>query len=172
MPWGWSSARGRVLQGAWLGALTYVVPPGLADEAVGDGLAWEMRLRALPSRLGVYFVLGLCMHAGKPYREVLRDLADGVSGALAGAGWQVPAATALTRLRRRLGEKTFELLFGTPHGTDIVAVARGLGLRAATVELADELAAAFDEPGTTVVRIASNRRENVDIHAAQGVARR
>ena len=25
----------------WLGALTYVVPPELAEEAVGDGLAWE-----------------------------------------------------------------------------------------------------------------------------------
>jgi hypothetical protein len=56
-------------------------------------------------------VLGLCLHAGKPYREVLRELAAGLGPALAAAGWQVPASTALTRLRRRLGEKPFELLF-------------------------------------------------------------
>ena len=66
--------------------------------------------------------------------------------------------------------ETYELLFGTPHGTDIVEVARGFGLRAATVEYADELAAAFDEPGTTVVRVASNRDDNVDVHAALNAA--
>jgi 2-succinyl-5-enolpyruvyl-6-hydroxy-3-cyclohexene-1-carboxylate synthase len=66
--------------------------------------------------------------------------------------------------------ETYELLFGTPHGTDIVEVARGFGLRAATAEYADELAAAFDEPGTTVVRVASNRDDNVDVHAALNAA--
>ena len=66
--------------------------------------------------------------------------------------------------------ETYELLFGTPHGTDIVEVARGFGLRAATAEYADELAAAFDEPGTTLVRVASNRDDNVDVHAALNAA--
>ncbi|HZX54322.1 MAG TPA: 2-succinyl-5-enolpyruvyl-6-hydroxy-3-cyclohexene-1-carboxylic-acid synthase [Ilumatobacteraceae bacterium] len=65
---------------------------------------------------------------------------------------------------------TFELLFGTPHGTDIVDVARGFGLRAGTAETADELVAAFDEPGTSVVRVASNRQDNVDVHAALNAA--
>src|SRR5690349_20658949 len=45
--------------------------------------------------------------------EVLAGaLAAGLSGALRAAGWQVPATTALSRLRRRLGEQPFELLFG------------------------------------------------------------
>jgi 2-succinyl-5-enolpyruvyl-6-hydroxy-3-cyclohexene-1-carboxylate synthase len=65
---------------------------------------------------------------------------------------------------------TFELLFGTPHGTDVVAVARGFGLRAGSVEAADELAATFDEPGTSVVRVASNRRDNADVHASLNAA--
>jgi len=65
---------------------------------------------------------------------------------------------------------TFELLFGTPHGTDIVAVARGFGLRAGSVETADELAATFDEPGTSVVLVASNRRDNADVHASLNAA--
>ena len=59
MSWGWSSARGRVLSRAGIGVLSWFIPPGLVDEAVGDGLARGQRLRALPGRLGVYFVLGL-----------------------------------------------------------------------------------------------------------------
>jgi hypothetical protein len=104
--------RGRVLGGVRIGVLARWVTPDLADEVLAEaGLAGGGRFRALPARLGVYFVLGLCLHAGKPYREVLRELAGGLSGALAAAGWQVPASTALTGLRRRLGEKPFELLF-------------------------------------------------------------
>jgi hypothetical protein len=111
MSWGWSSRRGRVLSRTGIGVLGWVIGPDLVDEAVGDGLAWEMRLRALPSRLGVYFVLGLCLFSGLPYGDVLRELAGGLAGALRAAGWQVPAATALTRARRRLGEEPLELLF-------------------------------------------------------------
>src|SRR6202035_5259039 len=50
---GWLSPRGRVLSRAGIGVLGWVIAPDLVDEAVGDGLAWEMRLRALPARLGV-----------------------------------------------------------------------------------------------------------------------
>jgi 2-succinyl-5-enolpyruvyl-6-hydroxy-3-cyclohexene-1-carboxylate synthase len=60
----------------------------------------------------------------------------------------------------------FEKLFGTPHGTDIVEVARALGLRAYSAKSAPDLAAAFEEPDTCVVRVASDRRGNVDVHAA------
>jgi hypothetical protein len=102
--WGWSSVRGRVLSGAWIGVLTFVVPPDLVDEAVGDGLAWEMRLRALPARLGVYFVLGLCLFSAKPYPDVIREVTAGLQAGLAAAGWETPAATALTRARARIGE--------------------------------------------------------------------
>ena len=65
--------RGRLLSRVGIGVLTWVVPPDLVDEAVGDGLAWEMRLRALPARLGVYFVLGLCLFSQLPYGQVLRE---------------------------------------------------------------------------------------------------
>jgi hypothetical protein len=71
-----------------------------------------MRLRAVPSRLGVYFVLGLCLFSGLPYGQVLRELTCGLEAVLAAAGWQVPAITALTRARRRIGEKPLESLFG------------------------------------------------------------
>jgi hypothetical protein len=84
--------------------LGWVIAPDLVDEAVGDGLAWEMRLRALPARLGVYFVLGLAMFSDLPYPQVLRELTGGLEALLAGVGWQVPASTALTKVRRRVGE--------------------------------------------------------------------
>jgi hypothetical protein len=91
--------------------LTWVVAPDLVDEAVSDGLAWEMRLRALPSRLGVYFVLGLCLFSHLPYGQVLRELTAGLDAALAAIGWHVPATTALTGVRRRIGDKPLESLF-------------------------------------------------------------
>jgi hypothetical protein len=112
MSWGWSSRRGRVLSRTGIGVLGWVIGPDLVDEAVGDGLAWEMRLRALPSRLGVYFVLGLCLFSDLPYGEVLRKLTCGLETVLAATGWRVPASTALTAVRRRIGEKPLESLFG------------------------------------------------------------
>ena len=97
----WSSTRGKVLAGIGAGVLGRWITASLADE-VTTGEPREQRFRALPARLGVYFVLGLCLEAGKPYRAVLKDLTAGLSGVLAAAGWQVPASTALTGTSLRL----------------------------------------------------------------------
>jgi hypothetical protein len=91
--------------------LTWFIPPDLVDDAVGDGLAWEMRLRALPARLTVYFVLGLCLFSAKPYPDVIREVTAGLQAALAAAGWEPPATTALTKARARIGERPLEALF-------------------------------------------------------------
>src|SRR6516162_2326971 len=110
----WSSTRGKVLAAIRIGVPSRWVTPGLVDEVLaeaGQAGPGGQRFRALPGRLGVYFVLGLCLFSDLPYREVLRKLASGLGGALAAAGWQVPASTALTGVRRRLGENPFELLF-------------------------------------------------------------
>ena len=111
MSWGWLSLRGRVLSRAGIGVLGWFIPAGLVDDAVGDGLAWEMRLRSLPARLMVYFVLGCALLSAEPYGEVMRRVTAGLEAALAAAGWQVPASTALTRARTRLGERPLESLF-------------------------------------------------------------
>lgn len=108
---GWLSARGLALSGAWIGVLTYVVPPGLVDEAVGDGLAWEIRLRSLPARFTAYFTLGLCLFTGEPYGGVARQVTAGLEALLAAAGWQCPSTTALSAARARLGEEPLRSLF-------------------------------------------------------------
>jgi hypothetical protein len=156
--WGWLSRRGRVLSRAGIGVLSWVASPDLVDEAVGDGLAWEMRLRAVPSRLGVYFVLGLCLFSDLPYGQVLRELISGLEAALAAAGWRVPAATALTRARRRIGEKPLESLFrrlcsALSPGCSPWSHAGGLLVVAWDVTIVDAgdsapCAAAFGKPGT------------------------
>ncbi len=109
MPRGWLSVRGRVLSRVGIGVLTHVVPPSLVDEAVGD--ARETRFRSLPSRLGLYFVLGTCLFSGTPYAKVMESLTAGLGKALAAAGWLLPAVTALSGVRRRLGEEPAERLF-------------------------------------------------------------
>jgi hypothetical protein len=96
--------------------LTRWITPALADEVLAEAAGWAggrpgQRFRVLPGRLGMYFVLGLCLFSDLPYRAVLKELAAGLGRPLHAAGWQVPASTALTRLRRRLGDKPFELLF-------------------------------------------------------------
>ena len=111
MSWGWGSPRGQVLARAGIGVLSWVIPPDLVDDAVGDGLAWEMRLRSLPARLTVYFVLGCCLFSVKPYLDVIREVTAGLRAALAAAGWEPPATTALARARARIGEKPLESVF-------------------------------------------------------------
>jgi Insertion element 4 transposase N-terminal/Transposase DDE domain len=178
--WGWSSLRGRVLARAGIGVLTWVIPPDLVDEAVDDGLAWEMRLRALPSRLGVYFVLGLCLFSHLPYGQVLRELTGGLERALAAAGWQAPASTALTAVRRRIGEKPLESLFRRlcsalspgrspwSHVCGLLAVAWDGTTMAA--EASAENIAAFGKPGAPERRPARNGTGGDEAEAADDAA--
>jgi hypothetical protein len=175
MSWGWLSPRGRVLSRAGIGVLTWVVPPDLVDDAVGDGLAWEMRLRALPSRLGVYFVLGLCLFSYLPYGQVLRELVCGLDGALEAAGWRAPAPGALSGVRGRVGEKPLESVFRRlssalspgqapwSHICGLLAVAWD----GTTVAAQDspQNTAAFGKPGTSSKCAAGGRDEQPEAAA-------
>ncbi len=64
----------------------------------------------------------------------------------------------------------FEQLFGTPHGTDVVALAAAHGLDAATVATPAELTARLRLPGPSLTRIRTDRAENVRVHAAINAA--
>jgi 2-succinyl-5-enolpyruvyl-6-hydroxy-3-cyclohexene-1-carboxylate synthase len=68
--------------------------------------------------------------------------------------------------RTALSTERFEQLFGTPHGTDLVGVARAHGLGARTVDRVDDLHAAITDREATVVRVVTNRDQNVRDHDA------
>jgi hypothetical protein len=95
-----------------IGVLSHQVPPGLVDEVLAVTGRAERRFRALPARLGVYFVLALCLFSGQSYGAVIRVMvAAGDVARLGGLGWCFPSSVALAKLRRRLGAAPFEVLF-------------------------------------------------------------
>jgi Insertion element 4 transposase N-terminal/Transposase DDE domain len=90
-----------------LGELTQVIPFELVDGVLADTRAGQRRLRLLPSRVGVYFVLALGLFPRKGYRGVWAEL----TAALDGLGLAVPSPKALRDLRRRLGTAPLKALF-------------------------------------------------------------
>ena len=95
-----------------LGELTRYLPFELVDDVLVHTRALQRRLRVLPSRTGVYFVLALGLFPGIGYTRVWAKLCAGLVG-LAGAGAVVPVVSekALRELRRRLGPAPFQALF-------------------------------------------------------------
>jgi transposase IS4-like protein len=71
-----------------LGELTQVVPFELADAVLEETRTRERRLRVLPSRVGIYFVLALGLFPRAGYLGVWAEL----TAALEGLGLAVPSA--------------------------------------------------------------------------------
>ena len=90
-----------------LGELTRIVPFELVDAVLEEAGARERRLRLLPSRVGVYFVLAMCLFPRPGCLGVWGKL----TAALDGLGLEVPAAKALRDLRRRVGVRPVRMLF-------------------------------------------------------------
>ena len=103
------TAAAGVFAPGHLGELTQIVPFDLADAVLAEAGAVQRRLRALPSRVGLYFVLALCLFPATGYRGVWAKLAAGLDV------W-CPDLKALRDLRRRIGaapvKALFELLAG------------------------------------------------------------
>jgi hypothetical protein len=129
--------------------LTCEIGPRLVDEAVDLAGCREKRVRLLPARAVVYFVLGLCLFSGADsmgppgYRSVMRSLTHGVRHL---AGVAVPSRSALCRARRRLGAKPFELLFDLLRGPAAGAGAAGVSAFGLRVVAWD--GTGMDVPGT------------------------
>ncbi|WP_327342261.1 IS4 family transposase [Streptomyces europaeiscabiei] len=90
-----------------LGGLTPVVPFELVDAVLSETRTVQRRLRDLPSRVGVYFLLATCMFPEVGYRLVWAKLTAGLSGMLVVS----PSTKALRDLRRRLGSAPVRALF-------------------------------------------------------------
>jgi hypothetical protein len=90
-----------------LGELTQVIDFALVDAVLEETGARERRLRLLPARVVVYFVLALALFEHDSYRAVWGKLTAG----LAGLDLVSPAASSLARARRRVGAEPLRRLF-------------------------------------------------------------
>jgi Insertion element 4 transposase N-terminal/Transposase DDE domain len=90
-----------------LGELTQYLPFELVDDVLEQTRTVQRRLRDLPSRTGVYFVLALGMFPRLGYVRVWGKLTAG----LAGLDLPLPSEKALRDLRRRLGPAPMKALF-------------------------------------------------------------
>jgi hypothetical protein len=91
-----------------LGELTPFIPFELVDAVLTETGRREQRLRLLPSRVGVYFVLALALFPELSSTGVWKQLTSSI-GSLA----PTVSATALRHLRRRLTPAPFKALFQT-----------------------------------------------------------
>ena len=93
------TVAGGVFAPGHLGELTQYLPFELVDDVLEQTRTVQRRLRLLPSRAGVYFVLALGMFPRLGYVRVWGKLTAG----LAGLELPCPSEKALRDLRRRLG---------------------------------------------------------------------
>ncbi|MBT2511228.1 IS4 family transposase [Streptomyces sp. ISL-98] len=111
MPQSVTGGTENVFAPGHIGELTQVIPPELVDAVLDETGAREQRLRSLPSRVGVYFVLtlGLFEHlgAGLVWGKLVAGLADRAPQ---------PSEKALRDLRRRIGVAPLKRLFDVLAG--------------------------------------------------------
>ncbi|MEU7643043.1 transposase domain-containing protein, partial [Streptomyces sp. NPDC039016] len=105
-------AAGRFAPGH-LGELTAVVPFELVDAVLSETRTVQRRLRDLPSRVGVYFLLAMCLFPEVGYRLVWDKLTAGLAGMMPVVS---PTPKALRDLRRRLGCAPVKALFDVLSG--------------------------------------------------------
>jgi hypothetical protein len=105
-------AAGEVFAPGHLGELTRYVPVELVDAVLEETGTVQQRLRCLPSRVGIYFVLALGLFPHLGYARVWDKLVAG----LAGLRVPVPSEKALRDLRRRLGPAPLKALFEVVAG--------------------------------------------------------
>jgi hypothetical protein len=106
------TVAGGVFAPGHLGELTQFLPFELVDDVLAETRTVQRRLRLLPSRAGVYFVLALGLFPRLGYARVWGKLTAG----LAGLGLACPSEKALRDLRRRLGPAPLKALFEVVAG--------------------------------------------------------
>ncbi len=128
---------------------------GIVSTAVGIALAGRPTVLVVGDLAFLHDVTGLVGAAGRGIDLtvlVVDNDGGGIFSFLPQAGSLDPAQ--------------FELLFGTPHGLDLVAVARAFGVTAREVDdVGDALEEAVGAGGARVLLVRTDRAANVDVHA-------
>lgn len=99
------ACRDAVFAAGHLGELSWQIPVELVDAVLAETRTTQRRLRDLPSRVGVYFVLALCLFPGLGYRKVWAKLTAAIRGP------KSPSEKAFRDLRRRVGAAPVKALF-------------------------------------------------------------
>lgn len=95
-----------------MGAVSKVLPVECVDACLRDTHAVELRKRALPSRLMVYYVIMMTIWPHVGYREVLRLMVEGFRGIFPDLkGWRLPGVAALVKARARVGFRPLQELY-------------------------------------------------------------
>ncbi|MCW8382400.1 IS4 family transposase [Streptomyces justiciae] len=94
-----------------LGEFTQVITPSLVDEVLAKTGRVQVRVRKLPARVVVYFVLAMALFGECGYRGVWAALV-----AAPGMPDVDPSAAALRQARRRLGSEPLSVLFDQVKG--------------------------------------------------------
>jgi hypothetical protein len=116
-----------------LGELTQVVDLALVDAVAAETGTVQKRVRLLPTRVVVFFVLGLALFESCSYRQVWGKLVAG----LGGLALVAPSVSALTLARRRVGAAPLRALFEAVCGPVATPGMRGVfwrGLRVVAVD--------------------------------------
>jgi hypothetical protein len=95
-----------------LGVLADHVPGVLIDQVLAETGRVQQRIRRLPARVTVLFILGLSLFSGVGYRGVWRELTHSDA---ADAG-PAPSSSALAKARRRVGVDPLRELFTRVRG--------------------------------------------------------
>jgi hypothetical protein len=99
------SVAPRVFAAGHLGELTQIIDTALVDAVAAETGMVQKRVRLLPTRVVVFFVLGLALFPECGYRLVWGKLTASVGGLAAAS------ASALCRARRRVGAAPLQALF-------------------------------------------------------------
>lgn len=102
---------GRAFAAGHLGELTQIITPSLVDAVLAKTGRVQSRVRKLPSRVVVYFVLAMALFTEYGYRGVWGCLVAG--GNLPDVD---PSAAALRQARRRIGSAPLAALFDEVKG--------------------------------------------------------
>lgn len=102
----------RLTDAIGIGVLTRLLDRDLVDEVIAAAGRQEKRVRLLPARVVVYYVLALCLFFGESYEEVMRKLSHGLRAVGSWRKeWTLPTVGAISKARMRLGEEPLRLLF-------------------------------------------------------------
>ena len=104
------TVAGGVFAPGHLGELAWWVPFELVDDVLVATRSVQARVRDLPARVGVYFVLALALFGDRSYTGVWQSLVAGLQG-LPGLALACPSGQGLGLARLRVGAAPVKALF-------------------------------------------------------------